>query len=148
MRSRRRVLPVVLMAATIAVAGGCAHSNTPKGYDEVTRTNFLQGCTGGGTNSPGSSESTCRCVYDWVVVNVPFDSKTGASVGGYTGPNFVDLDEQLKKDPTNFPGELSSALSEACPGWGSPSGSSGDAGTTDTGVSPGTSIVTDTTTSS
>lgn len=141
-------MPLLLAAGIVAIAAGCAQSNTPKGYDEVTRSNFIQGCTGSGTGSEGSSEDTCVCVYDWIVLNVPFDSKTGASVGGYTGPNFVDLDEQLKKDPTNFPGELSSALSGACPGWGSSSGSSGDTGTTDTGVSPATSIVTDTTISS
>lgn len=138
---RRRPIgrPIELFAVAILASGllaGCAQSNAPSGYDDATRTNFIDACTGKGTDQPGSSEETCVCVYEWISVNVPFDSKTQASAGNYAGPDFMDLDKTLRDDPEKFPEEIATALAAECPGWGASDGGS---------VAPGTSIVVDTT---
>lgn len=116
-RGSRSVWFVAAVAA-LGLVAGCAQSNTPTGYDEVTRKNFIEGCMGEGTDLPGASEQTCVCAYDWISQNVPFDSQTRASVGDYAGPDFVDLDKTLRDSPEEFPEEITKAISEECPGWG------------------------------
>lgn len=148
-RRRRRAAPLTTVVVALGLLAGCAQSNTPTGYDEVTRENFIEGCMGEGSNLPGASEETCVCAYDWISLNVPFNSETRASVGDYAGPDFVDLDKTLRNSPEQFPQEITDVLSEQCPGWGTPgSGSDQTDSTAVVGpMAPGTSIVVDTTTS-
>lgn len=116
---RRAAVSFTALVVALGLLGGCKQDNTPQAYDDVTRANFMQGCTGENTGEKGASQDVCRCAYEWFVDNVPINAKTGASTAGYTGPNFTDLDAQLKTDPTNFPQEITAALTKACPGWGS-----------------------------
>lgn len=116
---RRFGLSAAVLVAVVALAAGCAQGNTPTGYDEVTRQNFIDGCTGKGTDVPAADEQTCGCAYDWIAQNVPFDSNTRASTGDYSGPDFIELDKTLRSEPEKFPEEITNALREACPNWGS-----------------------------
>lgn len=137
---RRRNGAVAAVALTLAVLGlaGCKQDNTPQQYDSTTHDNFIQGCTGQDLGVQGASQDTCQCAYDWFTVNVPINSKTPASVDGYSGPNFTDLNAQLVKDPTDFPDSVTSALRQACPEWGTASPST--EGTQPGPLVPGTSV--------
>lgn len=132
--SLRRSFAVVAFAFGLLALTACKPpSNEPKGYDDVTETNFIEGCTGivttgttgtdGGAEGPstsivttdGASSSVCKCEYDWFVANVPFDQKTADSAG--QGPDKVDfqeLNQQLQDDPTSMPQDIQDSLNSAC----------------------------------
>jgi hypothetical protein len=131
--SLRRSSAVVAFAFGLLALTACKPpSNEPKGYDDVTEANFIEGCTGivttgttgsDGSGSPstsvvttnGASSGVCKCEYDWFVANVPFDQKTADSAG--QGPDKVDfqqLNQQLQDDPTSMPQDIQDSLNSAC----------------------------------
>lgn len=135
----RRVRTLGLALALAAVLAGCSQpSNTPEGYDDTTKSNFLQGCTElavtGADESTttsslgeGLSEEVCTCAYDWIVQNVPFD-------------DFKTLDDQLRDDPQAVPATIVDGLRGACPGWGETTSVGPTTSSTPTTAGAGTSI--------
>lgn len=123
-RARRRAGAVAALTLAISL-GACAHpSNTPTAYDDVTRENFLEGCTGtykvGSTTSTlgvATDQQTCECAYTWISENVPFDQ-------------FREINTKAGKDAGAadvLPPEVSDRIREACPGWGASGAASGSA---------------------
>jgi hypothetical protein len=129
-RLRRRRHALVALTLLIALTSCVRPSNTPTAYDDVTRENFLEGCTGvyevGGTTSTlgvATDQRTCECAYDWISQNVPFDQ-------------FEELNTNASKDAAAadvLPPEIADGLRQACPGWGVTSPSTA-------GVGPTTSV--------
>lgn len=111
---------------------GCSQDNTPTAYGEVTETNFLQGCTGEGTGERGASGDYCRCAYQWFVDNVPVNAEAAKEQGLPEEPNFVQLNDELSKDPNALPAGIRDGLAEAC-------GSGATGGTAPGTSAPGTS---------
>ncbi len=86
------------MAVAVSLAlllGACTgRPPTPTGYGDTTRSNFTTGCerfaAGDGISDP---QSYCRCAYDAVVRDVPFDE-------------FKDINAALSENPAVLPEEL------------------------------------------
>jgi hypothetical protein len=124
-RPRPRTLVAVLAIAIVALTGCNPPSNEPDAYDDVTRSNFLQGCTGivtegtaidASTSSigAGASQAVCECQYDYFVQNVPFDSDAAEEAGlGPDAANFVELNQQVENDPGSLPQDIKDGL-QAC----------------------------------
>jgi len=142
----------VLLLAVVALTG-CKQDNTPTAYDDLTKANFIEGCTGiyvdsnGSTSTiadrQGASNGTCECAYDWFTKNVPYntDAKNGdPAFAGYEGKTFVELNQELKTSPDKFPSEITAALTQTCPGFGGSASTPTTAGTGGpTTVAPSTS---------
>jgi hypothetical protein len=95
--------------AAIALSGCVVPSNTPATYDDQVQDNFVSGCTGNFTSQEGvtttlASNSICQCNYAVFVKSVPYDdtAKTSGTFPGYTGETFLQINDDLKKDPTKF----------------------------------------------
>ena len=67
----RAPLLVVAFAVLALVAAACSQSNTPQFYNSVTRDNFMQGCTGGGTGTTLADSSLCDCLYTVTTGTIP-----------------------------------------------------------------------------
>ena len=125
-RLRPRTVAVVLALAGLVIAGCNTPSNQPGEYDDTTRANFLEGCTGivtEGTAQDASTSSigagaglaTCECRYEYFVQNVPFDSEAAEAAGqGPDAVNFVELNQQVQNDPNSLPPDIRDGLQEAC----------------------------------
>lgn len=113
---QRRVGVAVTGTALVLGLGlmGCAPSNTPTAYTEpVVEQNFLEGCMNRyinltndtlaitndtiSTMVTGGTEDQCRCQFQVFVEQVPFNS-SDTTVAGYLGPNFTDLNNDLRGD--------------------------------------------------
>lgn len=138
----RPVLAALALCGLLAV--GCTTpSNEPGDYDDTTRRNFLEGCTGIVTEGTGQDASTssigegadlatCECQYDWFVQNVPFDSDAAEAAGlGPDAPNFVELNRQVQDDPNSLPEDIRQAM-QACA-----DGTAGGGGEAQSGAAPG-----------
>lgn len=112
------------VAALALGLGACAQTNTPDAYGTLTRQNFLETCTNyyfdntddsltitGNTvkaDVQAPNQDTCQCMYDvFTGPNATGDGTDGgmpinssvAKAAGWTGPNFTDLNAELKSDP-------------------------------------------------
>jgi len=121
---RRTGVTMAAGAAVLALGlSACAPSNTPTSYSQpVVEKNFLQSCLNRyvnlvndtlavtsdtlSTGVVGGSQSQCECQFNVFVTQVPFNS-SDTTVSGYSGPNFIDLNESLQGDN---PGEAFNAL--------------------------------------
>ncbi len=120
-RSRRRApLLVVMIAALALVATACHEDNTPQHYNSVTKDNFVQGCTGGGTGTTLASTDLCDCLYNVTTASIPAsaaDKKArgdGQTFKDYTGKTFIQINDALKNDPNSLPSSLTDAFQEKC----------------------------------
>ncbi len=158
--TRRRVCAGVIGLAALAVLalGGCKPDNTPTEYDTLTKQNFLETCTNFyfentddtlaiTTNTVKAdvtplTQSQCECQYQVFVDNMPINAQTAKTEPGYSGPNFTDLNAELKRDPTkawnSVSDDLKGKLQACASGEGSSSGGSGES-TTTTAAPAGTS---------
>jgi hypothetical protein len=107
-RSLRRPRSLVVVAAVIvlAVAGCSVPSNSPSGYDQAVRANFLEGCTGdipetGGTTTTLASGNYCECAYEVFVDVMPYDddARDDSAYAGYPAdaPTFTTFNNDLSK---------------------------------------------------
>ncbi len=128
--SRRRSIGAVALAAlALIVFAGCSvPSNTPGDYDDATKEQFIEGCTGtddqGASIGSGSTPEYCECAYSWISSNYPYSEETAQP--GYSGITFSGLNDSLRDDPGAMPAELVEELEGNCDQSGS------------TGVSPAT----------
>jgi hypothetical protein len=105
--------------------GACGESNTPEAYDTLTEQNFLETCTNFYFDNTDDTltittatvsdeaveppdEATCKCMYtvftgptgegDGTDGGMPIN-ETVAKAANWTGPNFTDLNADLKSNP-------------------------------------------------
>jgi hypothetical protein len=123
-RPRRRAsLLVAALAALALLATACHEDNTPQHYDSVTKDNFVQGCTGGGTGTTLASDSLCTCLYNVTTASIPASASDKKTRGGsktfatYNGKTFIQINDELKNDPNSLPSSLTDAFKENCPGF-------------------------------
>jgi hypothetical protein len=133
--SRRRApLVVAGFALLLLVATGCHQDNTPQFYNSLTKDNWVQGCIGGSTGTTLATSSLCDCMYTVVTGMVPAsnaDAKANPKkYGNYTGPNFQQLNSQVKSNPNKVPSDLQDEWARTC-------ASEGYNGTTTTTTSTG-----------
>jgi hypothetical protein len=130
---RRAPLVVSGFALLLLVATGCHQDNTPQFYNSLTKDNFVQGCIGGSTGTTLASSSLCDCMYTVVTGMVPAsgaDEKANTKkYGNYNGPNFQQINSQVKSNPNKVPSDVQDAWSKSC-------GSEGYIGTTTTTAQP------------
>jgi hypothetical protein len=88
MRIRRTMLAFAC-AAFVATTGFVACSGGASGYGSDTQGAFLETCV----NKEQQPEAICRCTYEKITQQIPFD-------------RYVEIDKQLQKDPTAVPDEL------------------------------------------
>lgn len=117
-------MAVVALALGLGL-GACSQSNTPDTYGTLTQQNFLEVCTNfyfdntdddltitdntvtdDAVNPP--DQATCQCMYelfsgpvadgDGTEGGMPINASV-AKAAGWTGPNFTDLNAELKNDP-------------------------------------------------
>lgn len=151
-RMRPRPVLAALALCGLLAAGCTTPSNEPDSYDDTTRANFLEGCTGIVTEGTGADASTssigegadlavCECQYDWFVQNVPFDADAAEAAGlGRDAPNFVELNQQVQDDPESLPENIRQAM-RACadgtaPGTGEPQGEGAGTSSTSSTTEP------------
>jgi hypothetical protein len=158
-RSRRRFAVVAVIALALVGVACNPPSNEPDEYDDTTRSNFLEGCTGivtegtaldASTSSigEGADPSVCECQYEWFVDNLPFDSDAAEQQGqGPDAVNFVELNQQLEDDPNSMPEDIQSSLRTACLGGGGPTTQGTGEAQTGTSAPPGTNADSTTTSS-
>ena len=114
--TKRRFGAGVVVLALLAALGltGCNQDNTPQSYNTLTQQNFLELCTNLYFNSSDDTlavtsntikadvkaptQAECQCQYDVFVNQVPINDND-TSKPGYNGPNFTDLNAELKADP-------------------------------------------------
>jgi hypothetical protein len=125
-RLRPRFALALLALVSIAAVGCTTPSNEPEAYDDTTKSNFLQGCTGivtegtaedASTSSigAGASPAVCECQYEYFVENVPFDTEAAEAAGeGPDAVNFVELNQQVQDDPNSLPQDIRDGLQQAC----------------------------------
>lgn len=116
-RPTRRRARWAALALGAVVFAGCARvpSNTPTDYGQVTEENFASACAESGEN-----ESDCRCFYDAIVRDIPFEE-------------FKDLESQVKDDPTDVPAAYEDIVTSCVAG--ETVGPTAETGTTDTTTS-------------
>ncbi len=94
----RVVLVVVGVLVLVVLAAGGILSlrddDPPSAYDDTTEDDFMATCTADAEARAFTRPAAfCRCVYDRLVAEVPYD-------------RYVELDEALAADPTAVPGQL------------------------------------------
>jgi hypothetical protein len=116
-------MAVVALALGLGL-GACSQNNTPDTYGTLTRQNFLESCTNFYFDNTDDTlaitsntvkadvqapdQNTCECMYvlfsgpqadgDGTEGGMPINA-TVAKAAGWTGPNFTDLNAELKTDP-------------------------------------------------
>ena len=153
-------MAVVALALGLGL-GACAQNNTPDTYGTLTQQNFLESCTNfyfDNTNDTlaitgntvkadvqAPDQPTCQCMYelfsgpqadgDGTEGGMPINSSV-AKAAGWTGPNFTDLNAQLKTDPQkawdNLPDDPFKNGINACRDSGGKSSGQGGNATTST----------------
>jgi hypothetical protein len=97
--------PVVLAGLALALAAGVGgvggvacggDGDGDDGYGPEERSDFVEACAASG----GADEEACGCFYDRLAETVPHD-------------RFVELDEQIRDDPTAVPDEIAD-IAVAC----------------------------------
>ena len=78
---------VLLAGCVLAAVAAC--SSGASGYGNDTRGAFMESCA----VKQQQPEAICRCTYDEITQQIPFD-------------RYVELDQQLQKDPKAVPDEL------------------------------------------
>ena len=149
--------------------GACAQKNTPDQYNTLTQQNFLETCTNYYFDSTDDTlsitqntvkadvtapnQSQCQCAYE--VYAGPNNDGNGAMPinatvakeaqwADYSGPNFTDLNAQLKTDPSkawdSVPEDIKSKV-DSCIGQtsGTTSTTTGGDSTTTTAADAATS---------
>jgi hypothetical protein len=156
-RLRSRSALVLLLVAGFTLTACNPPSNEPDAYDDVSKANFIEGCTGVVTVGTAESASTsivsdgapaavCECEYQWFVDNVPFDSAAAEEQG--KGPDdltFEELNEQLGDNANSMPQDIQDSLKSACQDGGSSPGTA-ESQSGSTGSPNDTAIETTTTT--
>ena len=113
------------MAALGLVA--CAPDNTPKSYDDVARSSFMQACTGDapafdGTTTTLAGNTYCECAYEVFVDNVPFndddkdnrrDDAGNLVFANYSGKTYLEYNTDMKTDPNMLAADIVQKL-EGC----------------------------------
>jgi hypothetical protein len=161
---RRRVgagTAAVALALGISL-GACAQGNTPDEYNTLTQQNFLETCTNFYFDNTDDSlaitentveadieapdQNVCQCRYevftgpsgqgDGTEGGMPINEAAAETIG-WTGPNFTDLNSDLKSNPEDawntLPEEFKTGLDDCGDGGGSTTTTtSGDATTTTT----------------
>jgi hypothetical protein len=79
-------LGAALLIAAVSL-GGCGDGG-PDDYDDEVEREFVDTCTA------ASEEKVCRCLYDRLEEEVPFE-------------RFEEVDRQLAEDPTDLPADIS-----------------------------------------
>lgn len=152
--------------------GACSQSNTPDAYDTLTEQNFLETCTNfyfDNTDDSLSitdntvtddtvvepwSQESCECQYrvfagptgkgDGTDGGMPINASVAKSAG-WNGPNFTDLNADLKNDPQKAWDELPQEFKDgiaACQRDGGSSSGSTSSSTTSTTVATDESTTT------
>jgi hypothetical protein len=156
-RLRMRSALALLFVAVFALTACNPPSNEPDTYDDVSKANFIEGCTGVVTVgtaesastsvvSDGASASVCECQYEWFVDNMPFDSEAAKTQNTRAdGLTFDELNQQLGDNASSMPQDVQDDLKAACQGSStSPGTTESQAGST--GGPNDTAIETTTTT--
>jgi len=89
----------IVLAAIIATSGGDGgggDGGEAEGYTPEVEEEFVSSCQAAAGDT-GLSESQCQCAFDEIEANVPFE-------------RFVEIDEQLREDPTDIPEELTDVM--------------------------------------
>jgi hypothetical protein len=140
-RRRRAPLLVVGLGALMLLATACHQDNTPQFYNSLTQDNFVQGCIGGSTNTTVATPSMCGCLYTQITAIVPAsndDRKAHESkYANYSGPNFQELNSQLKSDPSKVPTTVQEAWAQNCDGYTTTTSSGSSGGPTTTSTTKG-----------
>jgi hypothetical protein len=87
----RRVVIVLALCALLGVA--CSKSS--RGYSGDTEGAFMESCT----VNQGQPAPVCKCTYDEITRQIPFD-------------RYVELDKQLQADPNKVPEDLIRIVSD------------------------------------
>jgi hypothetical protein len=77
----------VLIAVCALVVTGC--SDSKRDYSSDTEGTFMEACT----VNQGQPGPVCKCTYDEIAKQIPFD-------------RYVELDKELQADPTKVPDEV------------------------------------------
>lgn len=154
-------MAVVALALGLGL-GACSQNNTPDTYGTLTRQNFLESCTNyyfDNTNDTlaitgntvkadvqAPDQSTCQCMYelfsgpqadgDGTDGGMPINASV-AKANGIEGPNFTDLNAQLKTDPDKAWNDLPQSYKDginACSESGGESNGQSTSSTTSTTV--------------
>ena len=118
----RRRLHIVVAVLAVALTACRPPSNDPKKYNAETKRNFVESCV-----ATGSSDDTCRCVYQFLVDNVPFKDDDEDNKGT---DDFLEIEAALEKDPKKVPETLDKQVQRCSTGPVSPTTEGGAAGTT------------------
>jgi hypothetical protein len=89
----------IVLAAIVATSGGDGgggDGGEAEGYTPEVEEEFVSSCQAAAGDT-GLSESQCQCAFDEIEANVPFE-------------RFVEIDEQLREDPTDIPEELTDVM--------------------------------------
>lgn len=158
MTKRRLGGGVVAAAVVLGLGlGACSPGNTPDEYNTLTQQNFLEACTNFYFENTDDTlaitdqtvtdaaqdppdQSTCQCMYDVFATQMPINSAAADTIPDYAGPNFTDLNADLKSDAesawADLPQEYKDQLDECRQDGGS--GSGGDDTTTTTAADEST----------
>ncbi len=74
-----------LAVAVVIVASACTPSGAPDDYDATTEENFIEACEANGAEQATDVAAVCRCSYDRIVAQIPFE-------------DFESFDEELRDD--------------------------------------------------
>jgi hypothetical protein len=152
--------------------GACAQKNTPDEYNLLTQQNFLETCTNYYFDNTDDSlsitentvkadvtapnQSQCECAYSvYAGANndgngaMPINATVAkeAQWANYDGPNFTDLNAQLKTDPSKAWDSVPQDIKDKVNACTSGSGTSGSTTSTTAGGDTTTTTATDAATS-
>lgn len=112
--TRRRSAWGIVALIGLVVLGACTNpSNAPTEYNDVTRANFMAGCTANyaGSGTTLAPPSTCECMYGVVTSELSINE-------------FTSLNDALKSDKNAaIPDKVKQGW-QACPGFGAAPGAS------------------------
>ncbi len=74
-----------LVVAVLLVAAACTPSGAPEDYDATTEENFIEACEANGAEQATDVAAVCRCSYDRIVAQIPFE-------------DFESFDDELRDD--------------------------------------------------
>jgi hypothetical protein len=149
-------MAVVALALGLGL-GACSQNNTPDSYGTLTQQNFLESCTNYYFDNTDDTlaitdntvkadvqapdQNTCQCMYelfsgpqadgDGTDGGMPINASV-AKANGIEGPNFTDLNAQLKTDPDKAWNELPPSYKDGINACGESGGESSGSSTTST----------------